>query len=65
MLTRGKIEDLITQEGWQPIKIGIWTDLKGTHTGATISFEGHDQYKYRCTHSEAARILALGKVEVK
>lgn len=64
MMPRHLVEALIRTHNWEPYIDSHWMDFGSSRGGVIITFKGHTQHKFKCSHKVASEILAMGK-EVK
>ena len=56
MITR-KFVDAVISKGWKPYIESRWIDFTSQRGGATITFKGHEEHKYKCSNKTATEIL--------
>lgn len=73
-MSRRFVEAIIRDNGWQPYIKSHWLDFgrqgkryipSTGRGGVIITFKGHEQHEYKCSHKTAKEILDLAKGIVK
>lgn len=58
-MSRHFVEAVIRDKGWRPYINGHWINFNKQRGGVIITFKGHEQHEYKCSHKTAKEILAL------
>jgi len=55
-MTRRFVEAAIGK-GWEPYTKSHWLDFNKQRGGVIITFRGHEQHEFKCSHKVAREIL--------